>query len=252
MSFITAERVSVKFKNKEVLKDITATFHEGEITSIIGPNGTGKTTFIKAMSKMINYEGTIHMDRNPKEKIPIEKMAYVPQMSNSNSNLTVFEMVLLGHMKDLRWKISKDKLEETNKILKKINLSHLSYNKFSSLSGGEKQLVIMAQALVSKPKILLLDEPTSALDIRHQLQVLDLAREYTTENNAITIIVIHDLALSTRYSDKFILLSEGYVAKEGKPEEVLDPLLLKEVYKVEVEVCCTKKGYLSVTPINCS
>lgn len=252
MSFMKADKVSVKFKNKEVLKDITATFHEGEVTSIIGPNGTGKTTFIKAISKMINYEGTIHMNENPKEKLPMDKIAYVPQMSSSNSNLTVFEMVLLGHMKDLRWKIPKEKLEETNRILKKINLSHLSRNKFSSLSGGQKQLVIMAQALVSKPKILLLDEPTSALDIRHQLQVLDLAREYTKENNAITIVVIHDLALSTRYSDKIILLNGGYVAKEGLAEEVLDPSLLKEVYKVEVEVCCTKKGYLSVTPVKCS
>lgn len=252
MSFITAERVSVNFKNKEVLKNITATFNEGEITSIIGPNGTGKTTFIKSISNMINYKGNIFMNGNPKEKLPMDKVGYVPQMSSSNSNLTVFEMVLLGHMKDLGWKVSKEKLEETNTILKKINLSHLSYSKFSSLSGGEKQLVIMAQALVSKPKILLLDEPTSALDIRHQLQVLDLAKEYTKENKAITIVVIHDLALSTRYSDKIILFNKGYVAKEGSPEEVLKPSLLKDVYKVEVEVCCTKNGYLSVTPIHCT
>lgn len=252
MSFITADKVSVKYKNKEVLRDITSTFNQDEITSIIGPNGTGKTTFIKAISNMVNYGGHIYMNGNKKEKISMEEVGYVPQMSNSSSTLTVFEMVLLGHMKDLKWKISKDKLEETNKILKKTNLSHLSYNKFSSLSGGEKQLVIMAQTLVSKPKILLLDEPTSALDIRHQLQVLDLAREYTTENNAITIVVIHDLALSTRYSDKIVLFNKGYVMKEGKPEEVLQPSLLKEVYKVDVEVCCTKKGYFTVTPIACS
>ncbi len=239
MSFITVDKVSVKYKNKEVLRDITSTFNQGEITSIIGPNGTGKTTFIKAISNMVNYGGHIYMNENNKEKISMEKVGYVPQMSNSSSGLTVFEMVLLGHMKDLKWKISKDKLEETNKILKKINLSHLSYNKFS-------------QTLVSKPKILLLDEPTSALDIRHQLQVLDLAREYTTENNAITIVVIHDLALSTRYSDKIVLFNKGYVMKEGKPEEVLQPSLLKEVYKVDVEVCCTKKGYFTVTPITCS
>ncbi|GAB6169366.1 ABC transporter ATP-binding protein [Clostridium carnis] len=252
MGFITAENISVNFKNKEVLKDITTRFNEGEVTSIIGPNGTGKTTFIKAISKMIDYKGRFYMNGNLKEKVPLDKMAYVPQMSNSSSNLTVFEMVLLGHMKDLKWKISKDKLEEANSILEKINLSHLSYSKFSSLSGGEKQLVIMAQALVSKPKILLLDEPTSALDIRHQLQVLDLAREYTEENNAITIVVIHDLALSTRYSDKIILFNKGYIAKEGNAKDVLEPELLKDVYRVEVDVCLTKKGYFSVTPINCS
>jgi len=198
MSFITVDKVSVKYKNKEVLRDITSTFNQGEITSIIGPNGTGKTTFIKAISNMVNYGGHIYMNENNKEKISMEKVGYVPQMSNSSSGLTVFEMVLLGHMKDLKWKISKDKLEETNKILKKINLSHLSYNKFSSLSGGEKQLVIMAQTLVSKPKILLLDEPTSALDIRHQLQVLDLAREYTTENN------LDPQSVEIRYRNRYV------------------------------------------------
>lgn len=240
--------VKVSFSNKEVLRGINCTLKGGNVTSIIGPNGTGKTTLIRAISKMIDYKGSISIKGKNGEELPLDKIAYVPQMSSNNSDLTVFEMVLLGQIKELGWKVTKEQLDATKTILEEMELIDLSYNSFSKLSGGQRQLVIMAQALVSKPDVLLLDEPTSALDIRHQLEVLDIAKKYTKQHNVITVVVIHDLALAARYSDEIMLLNEGYVLKIGNPKEVLDTSLLESVYKVKIDVSHNKGGFITVTP----
>lgn len=108
----------------------------------------------------------------------------------------------------------------------------------------------MAQALVSAPKVLLLDEPTSALDLKHQLQVMEIARNYTKKTNAITILVLHDIALATRYSDQLLLLHEGYSMKQGTVQEVIRPELLEKVYEVKLDVSRSEKGYITVTPIS--
>ena len=115
------------------------------------------------------------------------------------------------------------------------------------LSGGQKQLVFMVQAFVSRPKVLLLDEPTSALDLPHQLVVMDLARKYTQENGAITLFVVHDLVLASRCSSR--LLHEGRIKAFDTAERVLLPYLLGDVYDVEASVERTLPGFLNVIPV---
>ncbi len=246
---INLKNIAVGFRDKEVLKDINGIFLEGELISIIGPNGTGKTTLIKAISKLIKYEGDISIKDVNGKNIKREKIAYVPQMNNSVTELTVFEVVLLGQIRELSWKVEKKHIDATTKILKELELLHLSERNFSKLSGGQRQLVVLAQALVSKPRVILLDEPTSALDIKHQLQVLEIARKYTKANNAITLLVIHDLALAARYSDKIMLMNDGYVVNYGRAEEVLEEEVIKSVYDVSVDVSRSNKGYITITPI---
>ncbi|WP_129596201.1 ABC transporter ATP-binding protein [Anaerophilus nitritogenes] len=241
--------ISVSYQSKSVLKSVSSLLYGGQLVSIIGPNGTGKTTLIKAIAKLIKFKGTIHAKNTDGTNILTHEIAYVPQMTVTTTDLSVFEMVLLGRVKDLSWKVEEIHLHAVTKILEELELIHLCYTPFSSLSGGQKQLVIMAQALVSSPKILLLDEPTSALDLRHQLQVLDIAKKYTKDTGAITIVVIHDLGLAARYSDYMILLNEGYSSKQGDPINVLDAHLLEKAYKVEVDVTTSKKGYTTITPI---
>ena len=110
-------------------------------------------------------------------------------------------------------------------------------------------MVIMAQALISKPKVLLLDEPTSALDLYHQLQLLDVTKEYCEKNQAIALSVMHDLSLVARYSDSILLLHEGKTLKQGKPDDVLLPDLLERVYRVRIAVA--KSGDLTmITPVS--
>lgn len=240
--------IAVSYQKKSVIKDVSATLKGGELTSVIGPNGTGKTTLIKAISGLVQHRGCVEVKCDKKE-IPKRDIAYVPQMSTTTSTLSVFEMVLLGKVKDLGWKVPKKYIEDTYVMLKELGLLDLSEKAFSSLSGGQRQLVSMAQALISKPKVLLLDEPTSALDLKHQLKVLDVAKEYTKKEGIITIVVLHDLALVARYSDNIVLLNNGFVEAMGNQKEVLKKELVEKVYQAEVDVSTSSMGYTTVTPI---
>ncbi|WP_304156625.1 ABC transporter ATP-binding protein, partial [Fusobacterium ulcerans] len=232
-----------------IIKNIKAEFYGGNVVSLIGPNGTGKTTLLKAIAHLIKYEGDIGVIGETGYKNFRDSFTYVPQMSVNNINLTVFEIVLLGRVRDLTWKIEKIHLNAVAEILDELNLSHLSCSKFSSLSGGQKQMVIMAQAMVSKPKILLLDEPTSALDLKHQLQIMETAKKYTKKTGSITVIVLHDIALAARYSDEILLLHDGYSIQQGIPEEVLKEELLEKIYGVELDISKSSRGFISITPI---
>ncbi|QXM05620.1 ABC transporter ATP-binding protein [Crassaminicella indica] len=241
--------LAVSYQHKPVIKDVSYTLKGGEMTSVIGPNGTGKTTMIKAIAHLIKYKGKVTLEDSNGQPISKNKIAYVPQMSTTTTTLSVFEMVLLGRVKELSWKVEKHHLDAVTQMLDGLGLLSLSDRPFCRLSGGQRQLVTMAQALVSKPKVLLLDEPTSALDLRHQLQVLDVAQQYTKQEGIITVAVLHDLALVARYSDNILLLHNGYVEKEGLQRDVLKKDLLQKVYQVEVDVSVSNKGYTTVTPI---
>ena len=241
--------IKISYGKSNIIKNIKAEFHGGKVISLIGPNGTGKTTLLKAIAHLIKYEGDIGVIGETGYKNFRDSFTYVPQMSVNNINLTVFEIVLLGRVRDLTWKIEKIHLNAVAEILDELNLSHLSCSKFSSLSGGQKQMVIMAQAMVSKPKILLLDEPTSALDLKHQLQIMETAKKYTKKTGSITVIVLHDIALAARYSDEILLLHEGYSVQQGIPEDVLKEELLEEIYGVELDISKSSRGFISITPI---
>ena len=158
-------------------------------------------------------------------------------------------MVLLGLVNTLKWHVTKAQLEQVTKTLTQMRLHGISDQPFNTLSGGQKQMVSMAQSLISKPKVLLLDEPTSALDLRHQLIVMDIAKKYTEENDAVTIFVVHDLMLAARYGQKLMMLHHGGVKAYDTAENVLKSELLEEIYKVETSVERTKCGFLNVIPI---
>lgn len=158
-------------------------------------------------------------------------------------------MVLLGLVKGLRWKVTDEQIEKVMDTLAELGLDSLSRKPVCSLSGGQKQLVFMAQAFVLRPKVLLLDEPTSALDLPHQLVVMGLARKYTQENGAITLFVVHDLMLASRCSSRLLMLHEGRIKAFDTAERVLLPYLLGDVYDVEASVERTLPGFLNVIPV---
>ena len=134
-------------------------------------------------------------------------------------------------------------------MLQVLGMEALADRQVRQLSGGQQQLVFMAQALVGRPKVLLLDEPTSALDLRHQLLVMDLARHYTRRYGAVTLYVLHDLGLAARYSEQLLLLQDGHMKLLAEPEQVLQPDILEQVYQVTVAVEKNAAGYLQVTPL---
>ncbi|MFQ8887013.1 MAG: hypothetical protein ACLR7Z_00255 [Bilophila wadsworthia] len=157
-------------------------------------------------------------------------------------------MVLLGLVKDLRWKVTDEQIEKVADTLAELGLDSLSRKPVCSLSGGQKQLVFMAQAFVSRQG-LAAGRTHECADLRHQLVVMDLARKYTRENGAITLFVVHDLMLASRYSSRLLMLHEGRIKAFDTAERVLHPHLLGDVYDVEASVERTRPGFLNVIPV---
>ncbi|MBQ5474850.1 MAG: ABC transporter ATP-binding protein, partial [Lachnospiraceae bacterium] len=188
------------------------------------------------------------------EKISLGDMVCItPELieyfTSLNSSLTSFEMVLLGKVNHLKMRVSDEMVKEVYEVMERLNIRSLEEQTFSSLSGGQKQLIIMAQALISKPKLLLLDEPTSALDLYHQLNLLSLARQYCKETGAITIVIMHDLSQAARFCKRITILKDGKVFAYGKPQEVLTEINIKEVFKVDAEIGFSNSGYTTVQPV---
>ena len=248
MLSLELENVTVHFGKEQILNGVSASFSEGTINSVIGINGVGKSVLMKSIAGLISHGGKVIL-RDCGQKYGKKEIAYVPQMAYATSSLTAIEMVLLGKVRDLGWKVDQDVLTEVDDIMKRLNISHLAQQKFSELSGGQKQMVIMAQSLLSQPKVLLLDEPTSALDLYHQLQLLDVTRDYCVKNHAIALVVMHDLSLVSRFSDTILLMQQGKQRCQGTPEEVLQAHILEPVYRVEIDVSKSTRGFTTVIPV---
>lgn len=245
---LSIEDLCVDFGSKPVLDHVRMQVRSGELVSVIGQNGCGKTTLLKSIAGMVKARGSIRLTEN-RQELSGRAIAYVPQLSAVASRLTVFEMVLLGLVKDLSLTVSSETFERVDAVLHAMHIDSLSSDPVHLLSGGQKQLVFMAQAFVSNPRVLLLDEPTSALDLRHQLVVMQAARRYTERTGAATVCVVHDLMAAARFSDRLVMLDRGRVRLCGTPREVLRAENIEEVYRVSSYVGLSEPGFLSVVPI---
>lgn len=233
--------------NENTLNGVSLELKEGEITTILGPNGAGKTTLIKLLTSSIKKEGKIYLDDKDLSEISLNERSnifgYLPQENSKLSSLTVFEVVLLGNIDNLGIKISKEQLEHTSSIIQQFGLSNIANKKFSSLSGGQRKIVSIAQIISKNPKILILDEPTANLDVYNEIEVLSLIQSYVKKKNIACLLVLHSINLASRYSDKICLLKKGQVYKVGSPIEVITEENLLSVYQVKIEKTISKNGY---------
>lgn len=249
MLHFEVNHVTVSYHKRNILEDITASFAGSQMIAVIGCNGAGKTTLLKALARMIHSSGDIRLFDDSGRAYSSRDISYLPQLESVESRLTVYEIVLLGLVKELNWRVTEEQERKVDLILRKLGIHELAEVPICNLSGGQKQLVFMAQAMVSEPKVLLMDEPTSALDLRHQLIVMDLAASYTREAGIITLFVVHDLMLAGRYGDRVLLLDQSRVKMLDEPEKVLHPDLLESVYQVSIEVNRNQHGFIMVTPL---
>lgn len=248
MATLQIDSLSCAYKGKPVLNCVHAEFSSGRLTAILGRNGAGKTTLIRCIAGLHDYCGKVRL--TDKEKVlDRSHIAYLPQLEKITSSLTAFETILLGLTKQLTWKVSQEQLQKVSDVIRELKLEALADTPVKSLSGGQKQLVFLAQAFVSEPKLLLLDEPTSALDIRHQLVVMDTVAKYCKEKDAITLFVIHDLMLASRYSDSILFLHDGKVHALDRPENVLHSSVIDPIYHIESLIEKNSLGLTTLTPI---
>jgi len=229
--------VYFSYPGVDVLHDVTFSMSPGHMTGLIGPNGSGKSTLIKCIDAILKPLGSILLDGNEVLKMdPVHRartIGLVPQNATSTMDSTVFDTVLMGRRPHSAWRITNDDINKVADTLNHLGIQDIAMKEFSSLSGGQKQMVVLARALCQEPDLLLLDEPTSALDIRHQLEVLDIVRQLVKERHMSAIIALHDLNLGARYTDSLVMLRKGEIFSAGTPADLYNAEMIQEVYGVE-------------------
>lgn len=252
------ENLSCGYGDKIVLRDINLQMKEGEFLGIIGPNGVGKSTFLKTILRIIPcLGGKIFLRDKDIFKVPrktlAQEIAYVPQQTQVWFSFSVVEILRMGRYPFLkRYKSeSKKDWEIIYEKAKLTGIENLIFSNLDELSLGERQLVFITRALIQEPKLLLLDEPTAHLDIGHEIKIFDLLYRLNRENKISIISVLHDLNLASQYCDRLIILFEGRIEKFGKPEEVLDYKIIEKIYNTIVVVKdnpITKRPHIFTIP----
>jgi len=209
------------------------------VVTILGRNGSGKTTLLKTINRILKpCRGAVLVEGTPVMTMSNSDIAktigYVPQRSGG-IRCTVFEAVLLGRKPHIRWQVSAGDLEIVREIISLMGLQENVMRDTTELSGGEFQKVLIARALAQEPKILLLDEPVNHLDIKNQIETLMHIREITDKLHIVSIIVLHDINLSLRFSDKYLLLKDGSIYAFGG-REVINEQTIREVFGIDVMV----------------
>lgn len=238
---IRTENLAFGYGRDLTIADLSLRFAAGECVAIVGPNGAGKSTLLKCLIAVYRARaGTVLLDGvslhslKPHERA--KKIGYVPQASSFAFPLTVMETVLLGRRPHMQWTVRDVDLDVAAALVADLGLTPMADRYVDELSGGERQKVLLARALAQEPGILMLDEPISALDIRHQLSVLEKVRALVRRDGITAIMVLHDLELAARFSDRIVLLDAGRLHAVGAPADVLTADNIRTVYGVEVEV----------------
>jgi iron complex transport system ATP-binding protein len=248
------EDVAVRFGARAVLRGVSLELAAGEVLGLAGPNGAGKTTLFRAATRVVRLErGEVRVAGTPVGALArrelARRIAVVPQDVSIPFPFRAGEVVLMGrapHRSGFGFE-SADDVERARVCLAQVGIESLADRPMLELSGGERQLVLVARALAQAPHVLLLDEPTAHLDLRHRAVVLERVREFTEAGGA-ALVVSHDLTLAARSCKKLALLGDGALVACGTPSEVLRPDLLARVFGVEAEVLAAPDGAPLVIP----
>ena len=253
MSAISLERVTVTLGGRAVVRDVTAEIEAGEWVALIGPNGAGEASLLRAVGGLLPSDGTVRLggvslkDLGRRERA--QRLALVPQEPRTPPWLTVAEYVLMGrtpYLRPLGQEGERDR-EAAGRALARLDLDELAERTLGTLSGGERQRVVVARALAQEASIVLLDEPSATLDIGHQQQALDLLDVLRAADGLTLVAAMHDLTLAAQYADRVLLIDAGRVAADGAPADVLTEEALAEHYGARVRVV-TVDGGLAVLP----
>lgn len=211
----------------------------GTATAVIGPNAAGKSSLFKRIAGLISGPGVVELSDTARGKRAI---CYMPQDTGANAVLTVYESLLLSAKQGGGWRVADDELFEIDAILKALRIEDLAFRGLEALSGGQRQLVSLGQALVRKPEVLLMDEPTSALDLHRQIDVLDFVSELAGRTGMIVLIALHDLNHALRYCANTIVIADGVMAASGETDKVITPAMLRDIYRIDARIECCSRG----------
>ena len=248
---LVVEHLTARYGERTILSDVDLQpLAAGQVVSLIGPNGAGKTTLMRAVAGLTPAVGRVMLDGLDLNRLSIAErarhVAYMPQTLPQDVALTVLETVIAALEASPSAAGSAQAEVRALAALERVGAVDLALKRLDRLSGGQRQIAGLAQAMVRQPRVLLLDEPTSALDLRHQLEVFRLARDYARENGAVVVMVLHDLQAAARVSDRIVVLANGRVQIEGAPAEAVTPAVLADVWQVRARVEPCAKGQIQV------
>ncbi len=240
--------ITIRYGPCDVLRDVSFELKAGEVIALLGPNGAGKTTLIKALNGAKEaYAGTVELYDTPLNSFSrreiAKQIAVVAQENETKFPVTVLDFVLSGRFASgsaFGWESAKD-INVANEALDECDLANFGLRLMNELSGGERQRVVLARAIATEAKILLLDEPTANLDLSHQGMMFRLIRERCDADGYAAVVIMHDLNLASEFADKVILLHRGSIFAFGTPENVLTEANIETVFGV--------RALLDVNPV---
>ena len=231
--------LSVSLGKRRVLHDVSVEAPFGEVSAIIGPNGAGKSTLLRAVSGLIAHAGRVDLGHTALAEMDVAERAkllsFVPQSSQLSAAMAVREVVLQGryvHRRAFRRARPED-AQAVDEAMRETDVARFSERAFTELSFGEQRRVLIARALATGARTIMLDEPTAALDIEHALRLYRLLRQLAAQGRCI-VVVLHDLDHVRSYADRAVLLKEGRVVAAGASRAVLSPAQVRAVYRVDL------------------
>ncbi len=250
---LESQRLSFAYRSDPVLRDVDVRFEPG-VTAVIGPNAAGKSTLLRCLCGLLRPRGSVLLDGRDLRSIPAAQrsylISYLPQDLSTQAVLSVVEAVLLGRLHGLGWRPSEEDLRVVAGLLEELDLADLAERSITELSGGQLQMVALAQALAREPEVLLLDEPTANLDLEHQFEICSLMRDLTASRRMTTVMALHDLNVAARFADTVYVLQQGAVHSRGSAAEVMTDAMISSVYRVNAQVTLCADGRPLVTPID--
>ena len=245
---IRADSINIELNNRTILKDVSLNINQGEIISVIGPNGAGKSTLLKSLAGDIKpSEGDIYYDQKNIMAIDIQERAFtrsvMSQLQQVAFDFSVKEIIEMGWV-NRGESVYADEFENAvMEVVTKCGVFDLIDRNFNTLSGGEQRRIHFARTLLqlwrqsdsSDPKYLLLDEHTANLDLTYEVKLLNIVKDESREGAGV-MLVLHDLNLAAKFSDKIVLINNGSIVKIGDPKEVLEANILSSVYNIDIKV----------------
>jgi iron complex transport system ATP-binding protein len=237
---IKACNIGVRLDSRDILNGVSLDVQRGEVLALVGPNGAGKSTLLSVLSGDRKPDsGSVTLDGRDVGSIRHGELARLRAVLTQENSVSfpfrVSEVVAMGRSPWARSTESRDDVAVVNAALEATDVAHLSARRYTALSGGEKARVSLARVLAQATPVVFLDEPTAALDLRHQEEVMRVARAMADDNRAV-VIVLHDLSLAGAYSDRLALVAHGALDAIGTPAEVLTAERVERVYGLPVDL----------------
>jgi iron complex transport system ATP-binding protein len=234
------------YPKRKVIEDLNVPqLPRGKITVLLGPNGCGKSTLLRALAGLSKGQGELWLNGEELMTQPFarraQRVVYLPQTLPAGVHLHVLESIIVAQRASGGLHSAASETEIMH-LLEQLGIAHLAMRYLDQLSGGQKQLVGLAQSLIRRPELLLLDEPLSALDLNYQFHVMDLVRRETRLRNIVTVVVVHDINIALRHADHALMLKNGTLLADGEPAQVITPDTLAQVYGVRGRIECCSQG----------